>query len=114
MVSEQEYITVTGYYSYDDAHEDNYQRVTVAEFDFDEDSDRLIGTWTGVPYIDQVYRRGWSTLRENTLAYLKLEFENDGLSGNVTGYYHSNNGRGDWLPPYLIGVDGDLDHLSRQ
>ena len=108
IVSEQEFFTLTGYYSYDDTHEDNYQRVTRAEFNADDSSDRLMGTWTGVPYIDQVYRPGWSTLRENSLGYLKLAFENSSFSGNVTGYYHDNNGRGDWLPPYLVANDGDL------
>lgn len=108
IVSAQEFVTVTGFVSYDDAHEDNYQRITVAEFDVNEKSDRLIGTWTGIPYVDQVYRKGWSTLRENTLGYLKVEFENDGFSANATGYYHHNNGRGDWLPPYVVAADGSL------
>jgi len=109
LVSAQEFVTITGFYSYDDTQEDNYQRITRAEFDENDEWDRLTGDWTGIPYVDQVYRRGWSTLRENTLAYLKLDFENDGLQANGTVYYHANNGRGDWLPPYVVDPSsGDL------
>jgi outer membrane receptor for Fe3+-dicitrate len=59
-------LTLTGYFSYDDAEEDNYQRVSKAQFETNPESDGLLAEWTGIPHIDQVYRKGWSTLRENT------------------------------------------------
>ncbi|MCW8194875.1 TonB-dependent receptor [Proteobacteria bacterium 005FR1] len=97
-----------GYLSYDDTHEDNYQRVTPAEFAEDSDWDRLIGTWTDIPYVNQVYRRGWSTLRENKFGYLKLNSKlSDQLSTSVGFYKHDMVGRGDWIPPYLANVVDD-------
>lgn len=100
----------TGYVSYDDIHEDNYQRVySKSDFEQYPDWDQLIGDWTAVPYVNQVYRRGWSTLRENTFTYGKLEWnvnETVSVSGGI--YYHDNSGRGDWVPPYLVNVTDDL------
>jgi len=100
-------IALTGYLSYDDAQEDNYQRVSLAQFLANPESDRLTAEWTGVPYVDQLYRKGWSTLRENLFGYLKAEYANDNLSvmGNV--YFHDNEGRGDWVPPYLVDITDD-------
>ncbi len=100
---------VTGYVSYDDTHEDNYQRLfSAAEFEANPDWDRLADEWSGIPYVDQVYRRGWSTLRENLFGYLKLEAEPvEGLNLSAGAYYHHNEGRGDWVPPYLVDVVDD-------
>lgn len=100
---------LTGYVSYDDIHEDNYQRLfSQADIDATPGWDQLTDEWTGVPYVDQLYRNGWSTLRENTLAYLKVEFaaaEGLNLAGSI--YYHENQGRGDWVPPYIVDVVDD-------
>ncbi len=104
---------LTFYASYDDTHEDNYQRITADEFRINPEWDRLTADWSGIPYIDQVYRRGWSTLRENFLTYVKFDFSpSDDLSFQVTPYYHDNEGRGDWLPPYVVDVtdDGEAAH----
>lgn len=100
---------LTAYAMYDDTHEDNYQRLySEAEFDNNPRWDRLIGEWTGVPYVDQLYRRGWSTLRENFFAYLKAEGEVvSGLSLSAAVYRHDNYGRGDWVPPNLVDVFAD-------
>jgi len=102
-------VKITGYVSYDDTHEDNYQRLfSLADFESNPNSDQLTGEWTQIPYIDQLYRRAWSTLRENAFAYLKADAEfgeNIGLS--VAGYYHHNSGRGDWVPPYIVDVTAD-------
>lgn len=104
-------LQVTGYASYDDTHEDNYQRLfSLADFASDPDNDQLTGEWTQVPYIDQLYRQAWSTLRENAFGYLRA----DGTLGSdidvsVAGYYHYNSGRGDWVPPYLVNVTADGD-----
>lgn len=109
LVSRFEKLQLTAYASYDDTHEDNYQRLfSPEEFESNPDWDRLTDVWTGVPYVDQLYRKGWSTLRENFLTYLKASFtasENFRLDGSV--YYHENEGRGDWVPPYLADVIDD-------
>ncbi|MEE4278441.1 MAG: TonB-dependent receptor, partial [Halieaceae bacterium] len=109
LVSQVGIAEVTAYLSYDDIHEDNYQRLfSPEEFASNPGWDRLTDVWTGIPYVDQVYRRGWSTLRENTLGYLTadLAFSED-LNLKVGGYFHRNEGRGDWIPPYLVNVVDD-------
>lgn len=109
FISELGNYTLTGYYVWDDIHEDNYQRLfSAAEFTSDPDSDRLIGDWTDIAYVNQLYRRGWSTIRENNFGYLQLEGElTAGLSGSVGLYRHEMDGRGDWIPPYIADVVDD-------
>ncbi|MFC6632104.1 TonB-dependent receptor domain-containing protein [Microbulbifer taiwanensis] len=101
--------TIKGYVSYDDIHEDNYQRIfSEAQFAQFPDTDFLTGEWTGIPYIDQLYRQGWSTLRENLLAYAQFDFDiTDTLNVQGGYYFHTNEGRGDWVPPYLVDVTDD-------
>jgi len=94
-------VELTGYYSRDEVHENNYQRVTPAQFDANPEWDRLTGEWTGIPHIDQLFRPGWGTIRENDLAYLKTRFNVSGVDFNTSVYYHENTGRGDWLPPFM-------------
>lgn len=99
---------LTGYLAYDDVHEDNMNSVTPEEFADDPTWDRLTGDWTGVPTLDQMYRRAWSTLRDNLFGYLRAEHTLFGsLDLNGALYYHKNNGRGDWIPPYLVDVIDD-------
>ncbi|MEM6775360.1 MAG: TonB-dependent receptor, partial [Pseudomonadota bacterium] len=109
LVSEFDRAVVTAYVSYDDIHEDNYQRLfTPEEFASNASWDRLTDTWTGIPFVDQVFREGWSTLRENTLGYVTADFEvSEGLNLKAGAYYHDNEGRGDWIPPYLLDVVDD-------
>lgn len=103
-------ISLTGYLSYDDTHEDNYQRIYgLAQFAQNPEWDQLTSEWTGIPYQDQAYRRGWSTLRENLFAYLKAEFSVGEVDFSASTYYHDNEGRGDWVPPYLVNVTDDGD-----
>lgn len=99
---------LTGYYAFDDIQEDNYQRITPAEFAEDPDSDRLIGTWTDVPFINQLHRRAWSTLRENRFGYLKFdgELSND-FNFSIGVYDHQMEGRGDWVPPQIVDLVDD-------
>jgi len=106
IVSEQEEWTFTGRLSWDDTWENNYQRISIAQFEEDPDWDRLTDTVTGVPYVDQVYRPGWGTLRENWFAYVKAEYKGENLDFTVAPYFHDNWGRGDWTPPYLVAVSG--------
>jgi outer membrane receptor for Fe3+-dicitrate len=109
FVSEFDRFQLSGYLSYDDTHEDNYQRLfSPEEFAENDAWDRLTADWTGVPYVDQLYRKGWSTLRENTLGYLKGAFQvTDGLRLQAGIYFHQNEGRGDWVPPYVINLVDD-------
>lgn len=109
LISDFDDARVTFYASYDDTHEDNYQRIySEADFDADPRNDQLIGEWTNTPYINQVYRRGWSTLRKNFFGYGKLDWNaSEDLNVVVNGYYHHQTGRGDWLPPYLADVTLD-------
>jgi len=107
FVSDFNDVALTGYYSWDDTHEDNYQRVSISQFEQNPEWDRLTGEWTGVPYVDQLYRQGWSTLRENTFAYLKADFSIDKVDLSANVYTHKNKGRGDWVPPYLVDVNQD-------
>lgn len=102
-------VKITGYASYDDAHEDNYDQIySAAQFAANPNTDGLTTNWTGVPYQDQAYRRAWSTVRKNFFGYLKA----DTTIGNVldlhaSAYYHDMAGRGDWVPQYVVDVTAD-------
>lgn len=99
---------ITGYVSYDDTHEDNYQRIYgLAQFAQEPQWDQLTNDWSGIPYIDQAYRRGWSTLRENLFAYLEADWQIGEVDFKTNVYFHDNEGRGDWVPPYLVEVTND-------
>ena len=108
-IAELGVVTLTGYASYDDTQEDNYDQLfSLAAFETNPDSDGLTAEWVGIPYIDQVYRQAWSTLRENVLAYVKAEAElGTGINVQAAAYYHYNKGRGDWVPPYIVDVTAD-------
>ena len=109
LTSEQFGWDWSAYVSYDDTHEDNYQRLfSEAEWDENPNWDRLIGEWTDIPYVNQLYRRGWSTLRENLFMYVEGETELfDGFDVEAGLYRHDNDGRGDWVPPYLADIVDD-------
>ena len=101
-------VSLTGYLSYDDTHEDNYQRIYgLAQYEQNPDWDQLTDEWTGVPYQDQAYRRGWSTLRENLFAYLQADFTIGQVDFMTNVYYHDNEGRGEWVPPYIVDITDD-------
>ena len=102
-------LDLTGYFSYDDADNASYQRLTSeAEFRADPRWDRLTDTWTDTPWVNQLYRPGWAIPRQNTFGYLKADFAaTDVLSITAGAYYHRQAGRGDWLPPYLVDVRED-------
>ncbi len=102
-------VEVTSYLSYDNIYENNFQRIySEADFRASPRSDRLIGEWPGVPYLNQFYRPGWETRRSNTLAYLKAELPlKGGTSLSAGAYVHRHRGRGDWLPPYVVDITDD-------
>ena len=109
VVSSHGRLDLTSYISHDVIHENVYQRLHEEEdFRANPRWDRLIGDWPGVPYLNQLYRRGWQTRRKNTFGYLKGHWSlDDGVSLSLAGYFHRNRGRGDWLPPYIVDVTDD-------
>ena len=61
-----------------------------------------------MPYLNQFYRPGWQTRRNNTFAYVKADWSFSEFSSLSAGaYYHGLRGRGDWLPPYIVDVADD-------
>ena len=109
LVSSHGRLDLTSYVSYDDIEEDNYQRLYAAsDFAANPRWDRLLGDWPGVPYLNQLYRRGWGTHRKNTFGYLLADWAfSDVSSLNAGVYYHRQRGHGDWLPPYIVDVTDD-------
>lgn len=100
--------TLSGYASYDDADESEYASVTPQQFARDPEHDLLTGTLTGIPYLDQNYRSGSRALRKNTFGYVRGAFDGgSGFKTTLTGYAHRMQGRGDWIPPYLVDVSND-------
>jgi len=91
-------------FSYDDVYENNYDSVTLDDYAANPRWDGLTGEWTGRPAIDQNYILGWATVRENTLISARLGTKRDEarrLRWQVEPYLHHQDGRGDWVPPYL-------------
>ena len=106
FVSDLEDWTITGRFSWDEAHEDNFQRISLAQFEENPNWDRLTDTITGIPYVDQAYRPSWSTLRTNYFAYLRAAYSGEDFNAEITPYFHSQKGRGDWVPQYIVDVSG--------
>jgi len=105
-VTEWDQSKLTARFSYDDTEEDNYNTVSLKDFQQNSRWDRLTSSWTGDPEIDQNFAEAWSTLRENSLTYLRYEQQlSDDLQLEVTPYLHLQSGRGDWLPPYQVYVE---------
>lgn len=102
-------VRFTGYASYDDAYENNYdQMYSPEQYAASPHQDGLNGVWTGVPAVDQNYRGVWGTTRKNFFAYLKAETKiADALDLKASVYYHDMAGRGDWAPPYIVNVAQD-------
>ncbi len=109
LVSSHRRLDLTGYFSYDSIHEDTYQRIySEADFMANPRWDRLIGDWPGVPHLNQFYRPGWQTRRNNAFGYVKADLSfSHGASLTAGAYFHRNRGRGDWLPPYIVDITDD-------
>lgn len=109
VVSSHGRLELTSYFSYDQINEDVYQRIySAADFAAAPRWDRLLGDWPGVPYLNQFYRRGWTTHRKNAFAYLKADWAfNDATTLSAGAYFHRNRGHGEWLPPYVVDVTDD-------
>ena len=100
---------LSAYFSHDDTDGPSYQRLfTAADYAQDPRWDRLIDTWTDTPWVNQVYRAGWSIPRRNTFGYLKADIAaSDTLTLSAGAYFHRQRGRGDWMPPYIVDVTDD-------
>ncbi len=108
FVTELDRWTLTGYASYNDANEPEYTSVSPASFATNPERDGLVGNLTGIPNLDQNFRSGSRALRENTFGYLRAAFDGgNGFKASVAGYAHKMEGRGDWLPPYLVQARED-------
>ena len=102
-------ILLTGMAVHDETDNASHQRIfSATEFREDPRWDRLIADWTDTPYVNQVYRPGWTIPRRNAFGYLKAELTGSAsLSASAGVYFHRQRGRGDWLPPYLVDVIDD-------
>ena len=109
LVASHGRLNLSSYLSYDEIHEDVYQRLySDSDFRANPRWDRLVGDWPGVPYLNQFYRPGWQTRRRNTFAYLKADWAQSELSSLSAGvYYHRTRGRGDWVPPFIVDLVDD-------
>ncbi|MDX3773889.1 TonB-dependent receptor [Chromatiaceae bacterium AAb-1] len=114
-VTELENTTITARFSYDDTHEDNYNTVSLEQFYQNPQWDRLTNIWTGDPDIDQNFAEVWSTLRENSFFYIKIDTDlTRDLNLTVTPYFHLQSGRGDWMPPYHVRMEDDGSLITYQ
>ena len=101
-------IDLEGYFTFDDAREYTYQRIySVNQYEQNKQWDGLVPNWTGVPYQDQAFREGWGTHRENLFGYVKAETMISNVTLKANAYYHHNEGRGDWIPYYVVDVTDD-------
>ncbi len=102
-------LTMTARLSWDDAYENNYNSVTLAQFKQDPNWDRLNWNWTGKPYVDQNFVQAWNTVRQNALAGVRFDYAPSDTSNiEFYPYFQYMKGSGGWLPPYqLFGVDAN-------
>ena len=109
FVSSHGRLDLSSYLSYDDVHEIAFQRIySDGDFRANPRWDRLIADWPGEPYLNQFYRPGWPTNRQNAFGYLKADWAfSDVTSLSAGGYHHRMRGYGGWLPPFVADVTDD-------
>jgi iron complex outermembrane receptor protein len=95
---------LTAYASIDNVNpEINFQGISTTQFAIDSRNDLLTFTFTGKPNPDQNYAPTWTTIRTNSLVYLKLEGEAaPGLQYSLQPYWAHQQGKGQFLPPYQV------------
>jgi iron complex outermembrane receptor protein len=108
--------TLTGYYAWSDRAEQDYQDLSLDIIArLGPDTDNFFPDWAGaVAAADACAAAGFnaticddrywnaSGLREDTLAYLKLDIPfGEALTWSTTGYLHQNEGMGLWGTPYV-------------
>lgn len=98
---------LTGFISYNDANEHEFETISLEDFNNNPRNDALHMNWTDNPVINEYYRDGWRALRENTFAYAKVEKDFGTVDFQTAFYKHRMKGRGDWVPPYLVNVKDD-------
>ena len=85
------------------APEINFQGVSLRQFEQSPRDDRLTFRFTGRPNPDQNYAPTWTTIRTNSLSYLKFEARPDAAIGLIVQpYWAHQQGKGQFLPPYQV------------
>jgi iron complex outermembrane receptor protein len=85
------------------APEINYQGISKADFATNPNWDRLTWNWTGDPMIDQNYAETWTTERTNIAIDTRMDVKlSNDFALAVHPYFHHQQGRGGWLPPYEV------------
>ena len=85
------------------APEINFQGVSLRQFEQNPRDDRLTFRFTGRPNPDQNYAPTWTTIRTNSLSYLKIETRpSDALGLTLQPYWAHQQGKGQFLPPYQV------------
>jgi len=116
-VSQVGNLKITSYLGLDNVNpEINFQGVSLQQFAQDPHNDRLTYTFTGKPYPDQNYAPTWTTIRTNSLSYVKFELplSND-LKFSIQPYWAYQKGKGQFLPPYQVrrfDLNGNPSKLS--
>jgi len=81
----------------------NFQGVSLQQFAQDPRNDRLTFRFTGKPNPDQNYAPTWTTIRTNSLGYVKFETAvADNLDVSFQPYWAHQQGKGQFLPPYQV------------
>ena len=116
-VSQVGKLKITSYLGLDNVNpEINFQGVSLQQFAQDPHNDRLTYTFTGKPNPDQNYAPTWTTIRTNSLGYVKLELPlSDDLKFSVQPYWAHQQGKGQFLPPYQVrrfDLNGNPSKLS--
>lgn len=97
--------------SYNDRYENDYDNVTLEDFNTNPTTDGLTWFWTGDPAKDTNFAETWAGLRQDTMLHANLDLT---LPADVrliaVPYYHHQTGEGHWMPPYIILTeDGSYD-----
>lgn len=103
FITELGKLKVMGRISYDEAVDDPIIEASRGLLDTTNKGDGSSPIWTGTTPagVNENYAHVWSAHRDNTMGYLKLNYQvTDKLSVEVSPYFHHQRGQGDWAPPY--------------
>ncbi|MBN2894670.1 MAG: TonB-dependent receptor [Campylobacterales bacterium] len=94
--------------SYNDRYENDYDSVSLEEFETNPTTDRLTWFWTGNPAYDQNFAETWAGKRKDTMVSATGDFMLPAeLRLVAVPYYHHQRGEGHWMPPYIITFNPD-------
>jgi iron complex outermembrane receptor protein len=104
VVSQLGATKLTAYASVDNVNpEINFQGISTSQFAIDPHNDLLTFRFTGNPNVDQNYAPTWTTIRTNSLAYVKADTTiSPALRVSIQPYWAHQQGKGQFLPPYQI------------